>query len=90
MDDFDRYLEKQLENKDFQEAWRNDEAEYCARRAVIEARIAADMTQQQLADATGINQRALSRIESGDSNPTVRTLGRIAKGLGKTLRIEFV
>lgn len=89
-DDFERYLEKQLEQEDFKEAWEGDEAVYAARKAVIDARIAAGMTQADLAAITGMNQRAISRMESGDSNPTVRTLGRIAQGLGKKLRIEFV
>lgn len=37
-----------------------------------------------------MNQRSISRIEMGNTNPTVRTLGRIARGFGKKLQIKFV
>ena len=88
-DDLDRYLEKQLADPGFRAMWDEGEAEYQARRAVIDARIAADMTQTQLAKASG-DQRVISRIETGGTNATVRTLGRIAQGLGKRLEIRFV
>ncbi|MEG1168463.1 MAG: helix-turn-helix transcriptional regulator, partial [Gordonibacter sp.] len=40
--------------------------------------------------ATGMNQRSISRLEMGNTNPTVRTLDRLAKGFGKRLEIRFV
>jgi DNA-binding XRE family transcriptional regulator len=89
-DDFTRHLEQLMQDPEFRQEWEADEAEYRARVAVIQARLAAEMTQKQLAERSGIDQRAISRIESGNTNPTVRTLGRIAKGLGKKLKIEFV
>ena len=57
---------------------------------VRELRKEKGLTQQQLAEATGMNQRSISRIEMGNTNPTVRTLGRIARGFGKKLQIKFV
>ena len=89
-DDFTHHLEQLMQDPEFRQEWEADEAEYQARVAVIQARLAAEMTQKQLAERSGIDQRAISRIESGNTNPTVRTLGRIAKGLGKKLKIEFV
>lgn len=89
-DDFERFLAEQLQDPEFREIWEADEAEYQMRCAIIQARIETGMTQQQLAEATGMNQRAISRIEMGNTNPTVRTLGRIARGFGKKLQIRFV
>lgn len=89
-DDFERFLAEQLHDPEFREIWEADEAEYQMRCAIIQARIETGMTQQQLAEATGMNQRAISRIEMGNTNPTVRTLGRIARGFGKKLQIRFV
>jgi transcriptional regulator with XRE-family HTH domain len=40
------------------------------------------LTQQELAARTGLDQASISDIENGDANPTVRTIGRIASGLG--------
>lgn len=88
--DFRKHLAEELKDPEFRAIWEDDEAEYQVRCAIIEARIATGLTQQQLAEATGMNQRSISRIEMGNTNPTVRTLGRLAKGFGKKLEIKFV
>lgn len=46
------------------------------------ARIAAGMTQQQLADALGIAQQSVTRWETGEREPRISTLRRIAAVLG--------
>ena len=44
------------------------------------------MTMAQLAELTGIDQAALSRLETGkNANPTLDTIHRIAAALGKTV-----
>lgn len=45
-------------------------------------RIAAGMTQQQLADALGVAQQSVTRWETGEREPRVSTLRRIAAVLG--------
>jgi transcriptional regulator with XRE-family HTH domain len=47
------------------------------------ARVEADMTQADLAEATGILQKSISRYETGASLPTLDTLERVAKALKK-------
>lgn len=47
------------------------------------ARVEADMTQADLAAATEIMQKSISRYETGRSLPTLETLERIAKELKK-------
>ena len=54
------------------------------------ARLACNMTQKELAEKTGIRQSNISRIENGSASPTIDTLARIAAGLGKQLKIDFV
>ena len=49
----------------------------------------AGLTQQQLSEKIGINQAVLSRIETGKANPSIVTLQKLAKGLGKKLIIDF-
>ena len=46
------------------------------------ARIAAGMTQTQLAEAAGLQQRDVSRYESGKHEPGALTLKRMAQALG--------
>lgn len=88
--DFQRQLNELLRDPEFREQWEADEPEFQLRKAIIQARLDTQMTQAQLAEATGMDQRAISRIETGGTNPTLRTMGRIAQGFGKKLRIEFV
>ena len=48
------------------------------------------LTQKQLAEITGITQADISRLESGTANPSLRTLKRLAEGMGMELKLEFV
>ena len=43
------------------------------------ARVEADMTQADLAEATEIMQKSISRYETGQSLPTLDTLERMAR-----------
>ena len=90
MDDFERYLNEQMQDPDFADEYEALRPEYEAIRAVIAARTESHMTQKQLAEKTGIRQSNISRIENGSSSPTVETLARIAAGMGKRLKIDFV
>ena len=90
MDDFQRHLERQLQDPEFRAEWEAQEPERELMRAIFQARLEAGMTQQQLAEACGMKPSNLCRIENGNGNPSVATLARIAKGLGKKLQISFV
>ena len=59
-------------------------------REIKMQRIQRHMTQQELSRKTGIIQADISKLENGQSNPSVRTLMRIAEGLDMTLLIEFI
>ena len=49
------------------------------------ARVAKDLSQQQLADLIGVSRQTISAIEKGDYNPTINLCISICKALGKTL-----
>ena len=65
------------------------EEEFALASALIKARAAADMTQEQVAQAMGTTQAAVARLESGRAMPSTRTLQRFAKATGMRLRISF-
>lgn len=90
MSDFRNYLDQQLQDPEFAAEYEAQRPEYEAIRALIAARLESNMTQKELAEKTGIRQSNISRIENGSASPTVDTLARIAAGMGKQLRIEFV
>lgn len=89
MDDFTRLLNESLKDPEFKKEWEALDPEYQVMRAMAKARSESGMTQKQLSEKTGINQSNLSRIESGDINPSVETLNRIATAMGKKLIIAF-
>jgi len=49
------------------------------------ARVAMDLSQQQLADLVGVSRQTISLIEKGDYNPTINLCIAICKALHKTL-----
>lgn len=53
------------------------------------ARKEAGLTQHELAQRAGLKQTAVSRLESGKSNPTVDMLEAISRALGKTLELKL-
>jgi len=55
-----------------------------------QARIAKRMTQDELNEASGVSQRLISAIELGKSTPTIPTLERLARALGKRVVVEVV
>ena len=57
--------------------------------ALISARQAAGLSQQELSRKSGITQSDISKMESGKANPSIRTLRKLANALNKTLHIEF-
>lgn len=57
---------------------------------LIEAREEKHMTQKQLAEACGIYQADISKIERGLANPSISTLNRLAEAMGMELNVIFV
>lgn len=58
---------------------------------IYDARIAAGITQKQLADLVGTDQSVISRLEDADyEGHSLTMLRRIARALGKKLDIRFV
>ena len=89
MSDLRKYLNKQLQNPEFKVEHERTKAEYEVVRALIAARIEENMTQQQLAERSGIRQSNISRIENGTCSSTIATLESLARGLNKRLVISL-
>lgn len=90
MSDFRKYLDEQLKDEEFKSEWDASECEYSLVRSLVAARKECHMTQKELAEKTGINQADISKIETGNANPAISTLQRLAEGMGMVLRLEFV
>ena len=86
---FKNHLKEQLKDPEFKNEYKALEPEYEIIRNIILARKELNMTQEELAERSGIKQSNISRIEKGTYNPSLSSLKKIAKGLNKDLHIEF-
>jgi DNA-binding XRE family transcriptional regulator len=76
-----------LKNKRFATEVKALEPELEMVRQIIRARIDQNLSQSELARRVGTRQSNISRLESGDYNPSLQFLKKIAGGLGKQLHI---
>lgn len=89
MTNFNDYLAKQLEDDAFKAEYEMLEPEFAIIQALIDARKTSGFTQKELSERSGIAQSDISKLESGNANPSIRTLQRLASAMGRTLKIEF-
>lgn len=90
MKTFEEFFDEQMQDPEFVEEYEAIQPELNIIRAMIDARIANNLTQKQLAERTGINQADISKLENGTRNPTIGLLKRLAEGMDMVLKIEFV
>ena len=86
----DDMLSKQLQDEEFKKEYEDIQPEMDVIRAIVDARTKCHMTQEELAQRTGINQADISKLENGTRNPSVNLLKRLAAGMDMVLKIEFV
>ncbi len=78
-----------LKDPAYREEYEALEGEFAVAAALIRARAEAGLTQEQLAERMGTKQEVVARWEGGKVMPSTRTLARLAKATGTTLRISF-
>ena len=90
MSDFRKYLNEQLQDEEFRDEYERLEPEFSIIQAVFDARKSSRMTQKELSERTGIAQSDISKLENGNSNPTINLLQRLAEGMGMTIKLQFI
>lgn len=78
-----------MQNPEYAAEYDALEEEFALIKAVISARIGANLTQEELAQRMNTTQAAIARLESGKQMPSTRTLEKLAKATGTKLRISF-
>lgn len=86
---YEKLLSEDLEDPEIRKEMEKLEPEFAIVRAIIDARVSSGITQEELSRKSGINQANISKLEHGKGNPSVSTLQKLAKGLGKRLVISF-
>lgn len=87
---FDDFLQEQLKDPEFKKEYDALQPEHAIIQAIIDARQQSGLTQKELSERTGIAQGDISKLERGNANPSLRTLQRLAAGMGMKLRLEFL
>lgn len=77
-----------LKDKEINKAYDELGPEFELVQLVIKKRLEKGLTQAELAKKIGTKQAAISRLESGTSNPTVSFLQKVAEALGTRLHIS--
>ena len=78
-----------MKNPEFRKAYAAEKLMYEVAETLQEERLKHHFTQKKLAQKSGLKQQEISRLEKGDSNATIKTLLKIAQGMGKKLVIRI-
>lgn len=85
----DQLHKKWLKRPGYKAAYEDLEVEYRIIDLLIKKRAEKNLTQFQLAKKLGLTQPVISKLESGNYNPSVKFLSKIAKGLDANLEITL-
>jgi len=81
--------ERFLADPEFRKEYESLGPEFELIESIIRRRMELKMSQEELAARLGTGQAAISRLESGNANPTLASLADIAQTLDADLRIEL-
>ena len=83
-------LKKRLmEDPEFREEYARADDEFALIEALVRARTAAKLTQEELAQRLGTTQSAVARLEGGRVSPSFATLRRYAEATGTRLTVSL-
>ncbi len=78
-----------LQNPEVKAEYEKLKVLYDIKREIIKLRIEQGLSQKDLATKVGTRQSAISRLESGEYNPSIEFLNKVASALGKELEVKF-
>ena len=88
--DFEVELREHLKNPEFKREFDKLQPEFDLIRAIIDARAKKGVTQKMLAKRMGTKQSVISRLESGNANPSFEFVKRLARALKTDIQIKFL
>ena len=89
MKSYRQFKAKLLKDREIKKFYKELEPEFELVRVLIRKRLEKGLSQKELARKIGTKQSAISRLESGNYNPSVVFLRKIARALKLNLQISF-
>ena len=90
LENFEQYLKEELKDKEFKKYYELERARVSLAQRIAEIRQGRRMRQADLAKKMHVSQQFISQIETGqDANLTLDTLVKLAKSLGRGIKISF-
>ena len=86
---FKKFFDKAMKDPEIKAEYDRLGPEYEIIEAIIRKRAETGMSQKQLAEKMGTKQSALSRLESGNYNPSLAFLKKVATALETTVHISL-
>lgn len=86
--DLDAAFAKKIRDANYRQMVEAEKAKLACAGVVLEARETAGLSQQDLADKSGVPKSTIVRIENGN-NVSIETLAKLASAMGKRLIISF-
>ena len=87
---YEEFKERILSDPETKKEYDAMEPEFQLILALLKLRNEQNLTQQELADRTGINRSDISKIEHGNANPSLKTMKRLAAAMSKKVCISFI
>ena len=87
---FEEIKEKLLQEEEFKYEYEKLKPRYEVISQLIEIRSEKNITQEELAKMVGTQKSNISRLESGNYNPSLDFLIKVAKCLGKEVKITLL
>lgn len=86
---FNDLLKDQLADPQVKQMYEQECQRLDAAVAVSRAREQAHLTQDQLAERSGLSRNTIIRIERGNTSPSMKTLSKIASALGMQVHVSI-
>lgn len=77
MSEFNDFLKEQLNDPEVKAEYDAHAPEFTIIQTMIDVRKASGLTQKEAPERTGIAQSDIGKLESGNANPSVRTLSEL-------------
>lgn len=85
----DAFFAEMMQDSSYRKLAESKKAKLASAYAVLEARQNAGLSQQELANKSGVPKTTIARIEQGN-NTSIETLTKIANALGKQVKVSIV